>query len=118
MGVSVVVHDCGMRGHWHPARRRRPPAARHQRGRQPDVLHFVDGYWQAVPKQERVQCRPPGATAVSTQTEVVVLSLAAQPDGALRGMQTETVRSNECDAQGAVLRIPWSRPGSAMCRRR
>lgn len=73
---------------------------------QPDVLHFVDGYWQAVPKQERVQCRPPGATAVSTQTEVVVLSLAAQPDGALRGMQTETVRSNECDAQGAVLRIP------------
>jgi len=75
-------------------------------GGQPGVLRFVGGYWQAMPRQRRVRCRPPGTTAVSTQTEAVVLSLVPQPDGTLRGMQTETVHSNECGAQGAVLRIP------------
>jgi serine/threonine-protein kinase len=36
----------------------------------------------------------------------VVWSLTPQPDGTLRGVQTQTVQSNECGAQGAILRIP------------
>jgi serine/threonine-protein kinase len=75
-------------------------------GGQTSVLHFVAGYWQAAPRQERVRCRQPSGAAASTQTEVIVWSLAPQPDGTLRGVQTETVHSNECGAQGAVLRIP------------
>ena len=43
---------------------------------------------------------------MSTQSETVVWSLTPEPDGTLRGAQTQTVQSNECGSQGATLRIP------------
>jgi serine/threonine protein kinase, bacterial len=70
------------------------------------VLHFVDGHWQSAPRQLQTQCRVAHATQTSTQAETVVWSLTPQPDGTLRGVQTQTVQSNECGAQGAMLRIP------------
>jgi serine/threonine-protein kinase len=42
----------------------------------------------------------------ATQQETVAWSLAPQPDGTLRGTETETALSNECGAQGAVVRVP------------
>jgi serine/threonine protein kinase, bacterial len=69
------------------------------------VLHFVDGHWQSAPRELQTQCRAAHG-AQSTQSETVVWSLTPQPDGTLRGLQTQTVQSNECGAQGAVLRIP------------
>jgi serine/threonine protein kinase, bacterial len=70
------------------------------------VLHFVDGHWQSAPRELQTQCRGAHGTQTSTQAETVVWSLTPQPDGTLRGVQTQTVQSNECGAQGATLRIP------------
>jgi serine/threonine-protein kinase len=70
------------------------------------VLHFVDGHWQAEPRQVQVQCRTARGGPMSTQSETVVWTLTPEPDGTLRGVQTQTVQSNECGSQGATLRIP------------
>jgi serine/threonine protein kinase, bacterial len=70
------------------------------------VLHFVDGHWQSAPREVQTQCRAAHGTQPSTQAESVVWSLTPEPDGTLRGVQTQTVQSNECGAQGAMLRIP------------
>ncbi|UQX12493.1 serine/threonine-protein kinase [Candidatus Mycobacterium methanotrophicum] len=70
------------------------------------VLHFVDGHWRSAPRQVTVDCRQAHGTQTSTQAETVVWSLTPQPDGTLRGAQTQTVESNECGARGAMLRIP------------
>lgn len=75
-------------------------------GGQNDTLRFVAGYWQGAPQQIRIGCRQANQQVGATQQETVALSLALQADGTLRGVQTETVGSNECGAQGAVLRVP------------
>ncbi|SON63412.1 Serine/threonine-protein kinase PknF [Mycobacterium simulans] len=80
--------------------------ARTTDGGQSDVLRFVSGYWQGAPEQVRVGCRQPNGPVRTTQQETVSLSLAPQADGTLRGVETETVRSDECGARGAVLRVP------------
>jgi serine/threonine-protein kinase len=71
-----------------------------------DTLHFINGYWQGAPQQERLNCTQPDGQVPATQQETIAWSLAPQPDGSLRGTQTETVLSNECGAQGAVVRVP------------
>jgi serine/threonine-protein kinase len=75
-------------------------------GGQTDVLRFVGGYWQGVPQQERVGCRQANGPVRATQEETVAWSLAPQADGTLRGVETETVLSNDCGAQGSVVRVP------------
>jgi serine/threonine-protein kinase len=75
-------------------------------GGQTDTLHFVGGYWQGTPQQERVGCTQPNGQVAATQQETVAWSLVPQADGTLRGTKTETVLSNECGAQGAVVRTP------------
>jgi serine/threonine-protein kinase len=75
-------------------------------GGQSDTLRFVAGYWQGAPAQERVGCTQANGPVHATQAETVAWSLAPQPDGSLRGVETETVTSNECGAQGAVVRVP------------
>jgi serine/threonine-protein kinase len=70
------------------------------------VLHFVDGHWQGQPRQIQVQCRRAHRTLASTQDQMVVWSLTPKADGTLRGVQIQTVHSNDCGAQGATLRIP------------
>ncbi|OBH10921.1 nuclease PIN [Mycobacterium sp. E1715] len=81
--------------------------ATHQTASGPtDTLHFVGGYWQGAPQQERMDCTPPNSQAKATQQETLAWSLAPQADGTLRGTVTETVLTNECGAQGAVVRVP------------
>ncbi|MCV7413583.1 nuclease PIN [Mycobacterium florentinum] len=75
-------------------------------GGETDTLRYVGGYWQGAPQQERVGCHQPNGQVLATQQETVAWSLAPQPDGTLRGTETETVLSNECGAQGAVVRVP------------
>lgn len=75
-------------------------------GGQTDTLRYVGGYWQGAPEQLRVGCTAPNGRLGATQQETVAWSLAPQGDGTLRGTETETVLSNECDAQGAVVRLP------------
>jgi serine/threonine protein kinase, bacterial len=70
------------------------------------VLHFVDGHWQGQPRQIQVQCRRAHRTLASTQDQMVVWSLTPKADGTLRGVQVQTVHSNDCGAQGATLQIP------------
>jgi len=71
-----------------------------------DTMRFVGGYWQGTPQQERVGCHTANAQVRATQQETVAWSLAPQADGTLRGTETETVLSNECGSQGAVVRVP------------
>lgn len=73
---------------------------------QSDTLRFVGGYWQGLPVQQRVGCTQPNGQVRATQQETIAWSLAPQADGTLRGTLTETVLSNECGAQGAVVRVP------------
>ena len=75
-------------------------------GGQTDSLRYVGGYWQGAPQQDRVGCTQPNGQVNATQQETVAWSLAPQADGTLRGTKTETVLSNECGAQGAVVRTP------------
>lgn len=75
-------------------------------GGETDTLKFAAGYWQGASQQMRISCHQAKQTGQNTQQETVALSLALQADGTLRGVQTETVGSNECGAQGAVLRVP------------
>nr|WP_241011036.1 serine/threonine-protein kinase [Mycobacterium gordonae] len=75
-------------------------------GGETDTLKFVAGYWHGASQQIRIHCHQANQAGQSTQQETVALSLALQADGTLRGVQTETVGSNECGAQGAVLRVP------------
>ncbi len=70
------------------------------------VLHFVDGNWQAEPRQLQLPCRMSRGGPMSMQSETVVWTLTPEPDGTLRGVQTQTVQSNECGSQGATLRTP------------
>ena len=71
-----------------------------------DTLRFIGGYWQGTPQQERVGCTQPNGQVRATQQETIAWSVAPQADGTLRGTVTETVLSNECSAQGAVVRLP------------
>ncbi|OBE92433.1 serine/threonine-protein kinase [Mycobacterium sp. 852002-10029_SCH5224772] len=73
---------------------------------QTDTLRYVGGYWQGAPEQLHVGCAQPNGRVPATQQETVAWSLAPQGDGTLRGTKTETVLSNECGAQGAVVRVP------------
>lgn len=84
-------------------------------GGRSDTLRYVGGYWQGAPERLRVGCTPPDGRIPATQQETVARSLAPQADGTLRGTETETVLSNECGAQGAVVRVPVvaTRAGSA-----
>lgn len=75
-------------------------------GGRTDSLRYVGGYWQGAPEQLRVGCTAPNGQLPATQQETVAWSLAPQADGTLRGTETETVLSNECGAQGAVVRLP------------
>jgi serine/threonine protein kinase, bacterial len=70
------------------------------------VLHFVDGHWQAEPRQVQVQCRAARGGPMTTESETMVWTLTPEPDGTLRGAQSQTVQSNECASQGATLRTP------------
>ncbi|WP_322861089.1 serine/threonine-protein kinase [Mycobacterium europaeum] len=73
---------------------------------QTDTLRFVGGYWQGAPQQDRLGCTPPDGQTQASQQETLAWSLAPQADGSLRGTVTETVLTNECGAQGAVVRVP------------
>ena len=70
------------------------------------ALRFSGGYWQGGPQQQQSGCTQPNGQVTATQQETVTGSLAPQADGTLRGTVTETVLSNECDARGAVVRVP------------
>jgi serine/threonine protein kinase, bacterial len=70
------------------------------------VLHFVDGHWQSEPRQLQAQCQKARGAPAVTESETVVWSMTPEPDGTLRGVQTQTVQSNECGSQGATLRVP------------
>jgi serine/threonine-protein kinase len=70
------------------------------------ALRFIGGYWQGGPQQQRPGCTQPNGQVRTTQQETVAGSLAPQADGSLRGTVTQTVVSNECGAQGAVVRVP------------
>ncbi|SPM27279.1 PknF protein, partial [Mycobacterium terramassiliense] len=70
------------------------------------ALRFVGGYWQGGFQQERAGCTQPNGQVQATQQETVAGSLAPQADGTLRGTVTQTALSNECGAQGAVVRVP------------
>src|ERR1700759_3349503 len=70
------------------------------------VLLLLAAHGKAEPRQLQVQCRTARGGPMSTQSETVVWTLTPEPDGTLRGVQTQTVQSNECGSQGATLRIP------------
>jgi serine/threonine-protein kinase len=69
-------------------------------------LRFIGGYWQGGFQQERAGCTQPNGQVTATQQESVAGSLAPQADGTLRGTVTQTALSDECGAQGAVVRVP------------
>jgi serine/threonine-protein kinase len=76
-----------------------------------DDLHFVDGHWQSTPGQRQVprqRCLGAnGKVIAGAETEAFTWSLEPQPGGTLRGVQAETVLTNECGNQGAVVQTPF-----------
>jgi serine/threonine protein kinase, bacterial len=76
-----------------------------------DDLHFVDGHWQSAPHQRQVprqRCLgADGKVIAGAETEAFTWSLEPEPDGTLRGVQAETVLTNECAGQGTVVQTPF-----------
>jgi serine/threonine protein kinase, bacterial len=71
------------------------------------VLRFVDGHWQETPwLQAPSPC--PGRKNETSENMTSALSWEPQPDGTLRGSETQTVLTNECGDQGNVYRTPLS----------
>jgi hypothetical protein len=73
-----------------------------------EVLHFVDGHWQAATGLMEIPCSEANKTA--TVTETLSRSYEPQPDGTLRGAETITVLTNECAGQGnpqGITRVPF-----------
>ncbi|MGZ4513285.1 MAG: serine/threonine-protein kinase [Mycobacterium sp.] len=75
-----------------------------------DNLHFVRGHWQSGPDARQVPRQhclgTDGKVASGAETVTSTMSLEPQPDGTLRGVQTETVLTNECAGQGTVSQTP------------
>lgn len=74
-------------------------------------LHFVDGHWRLKPVQIQVQLAQclgaDGKSVVAgAATTIVTWSLEPQPDGTLRGVDTQTTLTNECGTQGEVQQAP------------
>lgn len=74
-------------------------------GGQPLVLDFRDGAWHSRPQTVRFPCVGPNG-APSKETTTQVISLQPHGHGALRGMMTVTVQSNDCGQQGGEIVIP------------
>ena len=68
-----------------------------------DVLRFTNGHWQNMPAASPVQCPEQNATDTVSR----VWSWMPQPDGTFRGVQTNSVVSNECGDQGEIYEVPF-----------
>jgi hypothetical protein len=74
-------------------------------------FHFVDGHWQRTPVQTHVQ-HPQSRGAdgkcvvAGVDTGMVTWSLKPQLDGTLRGVNTVTTLTNQCDLPGEVYQAP------------
>ncbi|MGH3596084.1 MAG: serine/threonine-protein kinase [Mycobacterium sp.] len=73
-------------------------------GTKPLVLDFRDGAWQSRPETVQFACVGPNGTAARQTTNQAIR--LQQAHGALRGVMTVTVQSNECAQQGASIQIP------------
>lgn len=72
---------------------------------------FADGQWRRMLSKVRTPldlCSVDGDREVpGSETEVIVGSMRADPDGILRGLRTSTAVTSECRRQGAVVQIPF-----------
>jgi len=66
------------------------------------VLRFNDGHWQATPHLETTQFVTTNRQSIAR----VSWSWDPQPDGTLRGVDTQTVLTNEDGDQGEVFQTP------------
>jgi hypothetical protein len=77
-------------------------------GTDPRVLHFTDGHWQDTPylvTDPNTCPRASGQTGSPTLT-TVAWSWDPQPDGTLRGIETDTLVTSECGDQGVAHQTP------------
>lgn len=79
----------------------------------PVELHFADDHWQLKPLQiqrQLPQCLGADGKSVvaGAATAIVTWSLEPQPDGTLRGVDTNTTLTNECGTQGEVQQAPMA----------
>jgi serine/threonine protein kinase, bacterial len=70
----------------------------------PIVWHFTDGHWQTN-DQGSATCSA-NKQILAAHSENSTVSLTPQPDGSLQGTETDTIVTNECGAQGAVIVFP------------
>jgi serine/threonine-protein kinase len=73
-------------------------------GGKPLTLDFHDGAWQSRPDAVQFSCVGPNGTLGEQDTTQTIR--LQQSTGSLHGVMTVTVDSNECDQQGAEIRIP------------
>jgi serine/threonine protein kinase, bacterial len=71
-----------------------------------DVVRFVDGHWQDTTHLGDPNTCPRAPNGKVTDEETLSWSFEPQPDGTLRGVQTDTAITNECSNQGDVWRTP------------
>ena len=76
------------------------------------VLRIADGHWQQDPPWREQMDYPhclggdQKTVVAGNDTELSAWSLEPQADGALRGVRTTTVVTNECGGQGFVFQLP------------
>jgi serine/threonine protein kinase, bacterial len=68
------------------------------------VFRFVNAAWQGDPGRGTLPCEAPHVGQV--QAVDTTLALTSQTDGALAGLQTLTIQSNECAPQGGMITVP------------
>jgi serine/threonine protein kinase, bacterial len=70
-------------------------------------VRFVDGHWQETASLEKdPKTCPQAPNGKATEEKTGSWSFEPQPDGTLRGIDTNTAITNECGNQGDVWRTP------------
>ena len=90
---------------WHTRRHPQRPAVA-------TVWRFSDGQWRLSPpyrfRTDEPRClSADGQVVPGSDVAVTIKSLEPQADGTLRGVETTTVLTNECGAEGQVFQVPY-----------
>ena len=90
---------------WHTRRHPQRPSVA-------TVWRFSDGQWRLSPpyrfRTDEQRClSADGQVVPGSDVAVTIKSLESQEDGTLRGVETTTILTNECGAEGQVFQVPY-----------
>ena len=78
-----------------------------QAGGSTEIFHFIDGAWQGLPSNQRMNCNS-GPNPSDDVTVQGTMEVRPRPDGTIAAFSRLTRITNECGDQGRVEEFPWT----------